>query len=269
MRVLLISILMIVGFSHSAFAKEGSHPLVDEPFLSSYEYPFKPSIVSIPERWTDTLIKEVDILFVGEFHVGSLYLKELKDGKRFGNEIARQNSYNQENSYFNLIKKFSEIHRDHKKCLYLEYTDNSPKLNKWLRGLHTGRSHYFLINTAIRENWSIFAVDRPSLPTDDIPHEYMSKRISETTRDEYMSKRISETIQNGECEKGISVNGQGHLGCDGCLDHLVETLLTQKKVESIYDQYKEYDDGDLGDLLNLPLFQYKISERGTWTSKQK
>ena len=221
MRVLLISILMIVGFSHSAFAKEGSHR-VSSFFLSSYEYPFVPFIVPISEYWTNTLIKKVDILFVGETHVGSGYIGEKRYGKRSGNKIGRQNSYNQENIYFNLINKFSEIHRDHKKCLYLEYTDNSPKLNEWLRGLHTGRSHYFLINTAIRENWSIFAIDKPS---------GISVGIDE--RDEYMSKRISETIQNGECEKGIGVNGKLHLGCPECLDNLVRKLLMQKKVKSI------------------------------------
>ena len=145
---------------------------------------------------------------------------------RSGNEMGRQNSYNQENIYFNLINKFSEIYPNHKKCLYLEYKDNSNQLNEWLKGLNENRSHYFLIDTARKNNWSIFAVDRPS-------------SIVGITRDKYMSEKISETIYSGECEKGIGVNGSLHLGCPDCLDTLVREL-TQKKVKYIKIPSIEY-----------------------------
>ncbi len=187
-------------------------------FLSSHKYPFTPSVLPILEYRQNTLIKRVDILFVGETHIVSAYLLETRRGERGGNEVGRQNSYDQENIYFNLIKKFSEIYPNHKKCLYLEYTDNSTKLNKWLNGFHEGRSHYFLINTAIKNKWSIFAVDKPG-------------SIDDGERDEYMSEKISETIQTGECEKGIGVNGKLHLGCDDCLDALVSRKLPKKKVK--------------------------------------
>ena len=189
-------------------------------FLSSHQYPFTPSVLPILEYRKNTLIKAVDILFVGETHTASAYLGEKWGGVRSGNEIERQNSYDQENIYFNLIKEFSAIYPNHKKCLYLEYKDDSNKLNEWLKGLNENRSHYFLVDTARKNNWSIFAVDR-SGSIDDI-----------TDRDEYMSEKISETIQNGECEKGIGVNGRLHLGCPDCLDTLVREL-TQKKVKFI------------------------------------
>ena len=111
----------------------------------------------------NTLIKGLDILFVGESHVASLYLQEKKKRKKSRNKVGRANSFNQEDIYFNLINKFSEIYPNLQKCLYLEYIDNSNKLNQWLKGLNENRSHYFLIDTARKNNWLIFAVDRLAL----------------------------------------------------------------------------------------------------------
>ena len=203
MRIILI--LISLCFSCLSFA-------YDEHFEPNY--PFQPFVREIPPPALER-IHNNDILFVGETHIASTFLRERQQNSKSMNKIGRQNSLNQENLYFNLVKKFSEIHALAKKCLWLEYDDDDdvPNLEKKLNGLSSGVSHYYLINEAKAQGWSVFAVDGngDGGGRDD----YMSKNIAKTiqSRDDYMAKNIAKTIQNGQCEKGISVNGSMHLSC--------------------------------------------------------
>lgn len=198
MRIILI--LISLSFSCLSYAYDQFF----EP-----DYPFEPFVRQIPAPALER-IRNSDILFVGETHIGSLLSQE-KKYKRKGSKIGRRNSLNQENLYYNLIKKFSEIHALAKKCLWLEYADDDePNLEKWLNGLHEGRSHYYLINEAKAQGWSIFAVDG----------------YEDRGRDDYMAKNIANTIHNGQCEKGISVNGHLHLSCTEAFPHCREPNAT-------------------------------------------
>ena len=167
------------------------------------DYPFRPFVREIPASVLEK-IQDNDILFVGETHIASSVLREKKSNAKNRNTIGRRNSLNQENLYFNLVKKFSETHPDDKKCLWLEYFFDDPDIEKKLNGLNEGRSHYWLIRTAIAQGWSVFAVDVWS----PVHADYSKGR-----RDHYMALNITKTFQNGQCEKGISINGSMHLSC--------------------------------------------------------
>ena len=197
MRGILISACVLAAcvFAGGAFAYDS--------FLD-FDYPFRPVEREIPPSVLEK-IQDNDILFVGELHTGSVLSFEKTYNDKFGGgskagKAGRRNSLNQENLYYNLIRKFSETHAAAKKrlCLWLEYNLDSPDLEDKLNGLWTGRSHYWLINEAKAWGWSVFAVDG-----------FLSGR----NRDQFMADNIAKTIQSGECEKGISVNGHLHLSC--------------------------------------------------------
>lgn len=212
----------------------------------NHPHPFeKPQTLKIPEKYDDAM-KESHILFIGESHVGSFYLREKKSQEKMNareiNSSGRKNSYDQETSYFNLVRRFSELHPSEKKCLWLEYLDLHPSVLSRLKGLSEGHSHYFLTDSARKRGWSIFAVDKTFDSDSNLGHlskqdrnEYV-KKTKHKTRDEHMASNIAETIESGECEKGIAVNGAAHLSGypyahviqkDG-LDVMVKKLFPEK-----------------------------------------
>ena len=169
-------------------------------FLDEFPYPFKIQPIDVPNLVLET-IKNLDILFLGENHVGSTLLLETQNKEKSNNKLARLNSLNQENIYFHLINSFSKIYQTKKKCLWLEYPfDNSiDNLDQYV-------SHYYLIKTAKAKGWTVFFVDDRSLP------------LFSLLRDYFMAEKITQTIKDGLCDKGIIQNGMAHLS--GYKDYL-------------------------------------------------
>ena len=173
-------------------------------FLDEFPYPFKPQPIDIPDRILNT-IQNSDILFLGEKHTHSIFLKEKHSYQKTKYNFYRLNSLNQENIYFHFIDRFSKIHKEAKKCLWIEFDSNSPYIQKKLEGLNSTTSHYYLINTAKELGWRVFPVDNWALVNrGTYDHAF-------DLRDEFMSTQIAQTIKDGDCEKGIAQNGMGHL----------------------------------------------------------
>ena len=100
---------------------------------------------------------------------------------------------------------FSNIHKEAKKCLWLEYDSNDPQIEKKLKGLLSTASHYYLINAAKELGWKVFPVDNKAFFNRD------NFDPANDLRDEFMSKQIAQTIKDGDCEKGIFPVGMAHL----------------------------------------------------------
>ena len=164
-------------------------------FLDEFPYPFKPQSIDIPDLVLNT-IQNTDILFLGERHVDSIFLLEKHSNQKAKYISHRLDSLNQENIYFHLIDRFSKIHEEAKKCLWLEYKFNDPYLEEDLKGLHPFASHYYLINTAKAKGWKVFPVDKDG---------------SLNSRDQFMAEQIAQSIKSGLCDKGITLNGKAHL----------------------------------------------------------
>ena len=155
-------------------------------FLDEFPYPFKPQSINIPDLVLNT-IQNLDILFLGESHVASAILREKQYKKKSKNIIGRLNSLNQENIYFHFIDRFSKIHKEAKKCLWLEYDFNDPDIENKLTGLWRGRAHYFLINTAKELGWKVFPVDNRDLP---ITSPFKRSVYGRTNSTNYFKRRL-------------------------------------------------------------------------------
>ena len=203
------------GFSGPAFSNDFFIP--KSMFLDEFPFPFQPVSIDVPDLVLNT-IQNSDILFLGEIHTDSIFLKEKHSYQKTELNYYRLNSLNQENIYLNFIDRFSKIHEEAKKCLWIEFDSNDSNIENILKGLHPTTSHYYLINTAKEKGWKVFPVDNWSfVDRDNYGH------ADDDLRDQFMAKQIAQTISNGDCEKGIAQNGIAHLS--GVVDYFQKNNL--------------------------------------------
>ena len=223
------------------------HFIPNSMVLKEFTYPFQPVLLDIPDSVLKT-ISDSDILFIGEAHRASVVLQEKKYSKKYHDHHSnwQKESLNQENIYFNLLKKFSEIHATAKKCLWMEYDSSGPNLEKFLQGWDTDRSHYHLIHSARDQGWSIFAVDntKPDISKDPFivtqKAKLKEKGIERVAlRDIFMANKIAKTISEGLCEKGIASNGKLHLSV-----YDLDEALMLKLIFSDYNKKIHYSSDD-------------------------
>ena len=212
----LILLSCFLGGSLPAFSNDFFIP--KSMFLDEFPFPFQPVSIDVPDLVLNT-IQNSDILFLGEKHTFSVFLEENTNYKKSESKSNRLNSLNQENIYFHLIDSFSKIHAKAKKCLWLEYSFNNPYLEDELKGLNFSTSHYYLINTAKEQGWTVFPVDNRALNDRNL-------------RDYYMAQEIALTISEGLCEKGIAQNGMAHLS--GYKDYIQKHRLKDRSSRNEY-----------------------------------
>ena len=205
-RNIILSCFLIGLFSQVSLAQDNDPFIPKSMYLDEFPYPFRSQPIDIPDRVLNK-IQNLDILFLGETHTASIFLEEKHSNQKIEFNSYRLNSLNQENIYFHFINRFSKIHKEAKKCLWLEYDSNDSRIEEYLKGLSFFVSHYFLINTAKEQGWKVFAVDNWELANIDIDNFDPALDL----RDQFMSKQIAQTISNGDCEKSIFPVGMAHL----------------------------------------------------------